>query len=290
MGLKILHFGDVHLPFPAGALRSPAVLHPKRIPALLNFVARRGRKYLDAEAKLHGLCDFLRREPVDWVFYGGDSVNMGLPREFLSAAPQIRAVLALAKRGAMAVPGNHDFYTRRSVAAFKRWMDFGGESDRPEARGASGWPVVRFLDDEAVAVGLNTACPHLAFWDSSGRLADDELDALKRLLDDPEIGGRDYVLLLTHYPLDEAGFFHGMRGTAKIAKALRGRRNLAILHGHNHSSYMRYLPGTEIPLYCSGSLSKNGAEAFWLYDLFGGTLNARRARWLNANWILDSVS
>ena len=43
-GLRILHFGDVHLPFPPGALRTPAVLHPKRVPALLNFFAARGRK------------------------------------------------------------------------------------------------------------------------------------------------------------------------------------------------------------------------------------------------------
>lgn len=287
MDLRILHFGDVHLPFPAGALRTPAVLHPKRIPALLNFYAGRGWKYLEGEKKLNALCEFLRREPADWVLYAGDSVNMGLAREFLSAAPKIGAVLSAARKGALAVPGNHDLYTRGAVGAFRRWMGGAPEGDRPGLRTAAGWPVVKFLDESAVVVGLNTACPHLAFWNSSGRLAKDELERLERLLDDPEIGGRDYVLLLTHYPLDEAGFFHGMRGTEAIAKVLAGRNNLFVLHGHNHSNYLRYFPGTSIPLYCSGSLTKDKAEAFWFYEPFGGTLNARRGRWKNARWVLE---
>lgn len=290
--MRILHFGDVHLPFPPGALRGAAALHPKRLPALLNFALLRGAKYADGAPKLNALGEFLRREPVDWIVYTGDSVNMGLAREFLVAAPALGAVLGAAKKGALSVPGNHDLYTRGAVGAFRKWM--GGlpglrETERPEARGGAdwGWPTVRFLDERTVAVGLDTACPHWAFWDSSGRMARTELDALARLLDDPEVGGRERVLLVTHYPLDEAGFFRGMRGSADIAKVLSGRRNLSILHGHNHANYVRRLPGTEIPLYCCGSLTKAGAEAFWLYEPMGADLNARRGRWRNARWVLE---
>ena len=59
MSLRILHFSDVHLPFPAGAFRTPEIFHPKRLVALLNFYLRRGSKYADAVQKLNGLNDFL---------------------------------------------------------------------------------------------------------------------------------------------------------------------------------------------------------------------------------------
>lgn len=259
---------------------------------MANFALRRAAKYADGMAKLNALGEFLRREPVDWIVYTGDSVNMGLAREFLVAAPVFGAVLGMARRGAMAVPGNHDLYTRGSVGAFRKWM--GGlpglrETERPAARAGAdwGWPTVRFFDERTVAIGLNTACPHWAFWNSSGRLAREELDALEHLLDDPDVEGRERVLLVTHYPLDEAGFFRGMRGSGEIARVLAGRRNLAILHGHNHVNYVRRLPGTDVPLYCCGSLSKAGAESFWLYEPMGPDLNPRRALWRNARWVLE---
>ena len=54
MSLRILHFSDVHLPFPEGAFRPPEMLHPKRLVALANFYLRRGSKYAEAAQKLNG--------------------------------------------------------------------------------------------------------------------------------------------------------------------------------------------------------------------------------------------
>jgi predicted phosphodiesterase len=59
-----------------------------------------------------------------------------------------------------------------------------------------------------------------------------------------------------------------------------------LLHGHNHRPYTYFLPDTAVPLYCAGSLSKAGAESFWLFDLFGESLNARRGAWKNARFAL----
>ena len=288
MGLKILHFGDVHLPVPEGARRTLAVVHPKRLPALLNFALRRGRKYADGERKLEALHEFARREAVDWIVYTGDSVNMGLASEFVHAGTKIASVLREAKKGAMATPGNHDLYAPGSERGFRRWMDFGTENDWPEAEAkGEGWPKVRFLDAESVLVGLNTARPHWAFWNSSGGISAAQLEALERVLDDPAVAGRKYILLATHYPLDEAGAFHGMRGTERLMRVLAGRKGISILHGHNHHAYRRVLPGTDIPLYCCGSLTKEGDESCRLYELFGGGLNARIARWRNARFVVD---
>ena len=286
MSLRILHFSDVHLPFPGGAFRTPEIFHPKRLVALVNFYLRRGSKYAAAVQKLNGLNDYLRREPVDYVLYTGDTLNFGLEREFAEAAPRLSETLALARHGALAVPGNHDLYTRTSLAHHRKHLAPLVRSDLPDAAAPTGYPLVRWLSDEAAAIAFNTSRPNFNFWNSSGRVPALELDALQALLDRPDIAGRRHVFLLTHYPFDESGYFHGLRNSRALLHVLRGRENLVLLHGHNHRPYTYFLPGTSIPLYCAGSLSKAGAESFWLFEPFGDVLNARRGVWKNARFAL----
>ena len=286
MSLRILHFSDVHLPIPPGAFRTPEMLHPKRLVAFLNFHLRRGTKYAEAAQKLHGLNEFLRREPVDYVLFTGDSINFGLEREFTVAAPRLAETFGLARQGALAVPGNHDLYTPASLLHHRKFFAPFFRSDLPEAAAPTGYPLVRWMGDDAVAIAFNTSRPNFNFWNSSGRVPALELDALDRVLEFPEIAARRHVFLMTHYPFDEAGFFHGLRNSRALLKVLRGRENLVLLHGHNHRPYTYFLPDSSIPLYCAGSLSKAGGESFWLFDLFGDSLNARRGAWKNARFVL----
>lgn len=286
MSLRILHFSDIHLPFPPGSFRTPEILHPKRLVALVNFYLRRGSKYADAAQKLQGLNEFLRREPVDYILYTGDALNFGLEREFWDAAPRLAETLALARCGALAVPGNHDLYTGSSLVHHRKYFAPLVRSDLPETATPTGYPLVRWLGDDAVAIAFNTARPHFAFWDSSGTVPVLELDALRQLLDRPEIAARRQIFLMTHYPFDEAGYFHGLHNSRALLRLLRNRENLVLLHGHNHRPYTYFLPDSSVPLYCAGSLSKAGGESFWLFDLFGDSLNPRRGVWKNARFTL----
>lgn len=286
MSLRILHFSDVHLPFPPGAFRTPEILHPKRLVALVNHYLRRGSKYADAYQKLNGLREFLQREPVDYILYTGDTLNFGLEREFTAAAPRLAETLALARRGSLALPGNHDLYTGSSPAFFRKHFAPLVQNDLPEVATTTGFPLVRWLGDEAVAIAFNSARPNFNFWNSSGRVSVLELDALQALLDRPDIDARRHIFLMTHYPFDASGFFHGLRNARALLRRLHGRDNLVFLHGHNHRPYTYFLPGTATPLYCAGSLSKAGSESFWLFDLFGDALNARRGTWKNARFVL----
>ncbi len=286
MSLRILHFSDIHLPCPPGAFHNPGILHPKRLVALLNFYLRRGSKYANAFQKLNGLNEFLRREPVDYLLFTGDTLNFGLEREFTAAAGRLAETFSLARRGALAVPGNHDLYTPASLAHFRNIFSPLVASDLPEATTPTGFPLVRWMGDEAVAIAFNTSRPNFNFWNSSGRLPSAELEALSRLLARPDIASRRHVFLMTHYPFDEAGFFHGLRNSRSLLRLLHGHENLVLLHGHNHRPYTYFLPGSSLPLYCAGSVSKDGAESFWLFDLFGDSLNARRGVWRNARFCL----
>lgn len=286
MSLRILHFSDVHLPFPSGAFRTPEILHPKRLVALFNFYLRRGSKYADALQKLDGLRNFLEREPVDYLLYTGDTLNFGLEREYMIAAPRLASLFALARRGSLAVPGNHDLYTGSSLVHHRKHFAPLHRSDLPDTATPTGHPLVRWMGDDAVAIAFNTARPRFAFWNSSGRVSTLELDALSRLLARPDIATRRRIFLMTHYPFDERGFLHGLRNSRTLLDLLHGRDNLVLLHGHNHRPYTHFLPGTSTPLYCAGSLSKSGAESFWLFDLYGDALNARRGVWKNARFSL----
>ncbi len=286
MSLRILHFSDIHLPFPSGAFRTPTLFHPKRLVALVNFYLRRGGKYAEAYQKLNGLRDFLQREPVDYLLYTGDALNFGLEREYTAAAPRLTEVLSLARQGSLAVPGNHDLYTGDSLVSHRKYFSDQLRSDLPDTVGPTGFPLVRWLGDEAVAIAFNTACPHFNFWNSSGRVPTAEMKALEELLDRPEIARRQHIFLMTHYPFDEAGYFHGLRNSKELLHLLHGRDNLVLLHGHNHRPYTHLIRGTSTPLYCAGSLSKSGGESFWLFDLFGDTLNARQGTWHNARFSL----
>ena len=286
MKLRILHFSDVHLPMPPGAHRTPEFLHPKRIVAFANFALRRGSKYANALRKLAALGDFIRREAVDYVLYTGDTLNFGLEREYMDAAPRLAQTLGLAARGFLALPGNHDLYVGRSLALHRKYFAPLCASDLPDAATPTGYPLVRRMGDDAVAIAFNSARPRFAFWNSSGCVPARELDALQRLLDRPDVASRRHVFLMTHYPFDEAGCFHGLRNSRALLRILAGRENLVLLHGHNHRPYTYFLPESSTPLYCAGSLSKEGGESFWLFEPFGDTLNARRGAWRNARFVL----
>ena len=142
------------------------------------------------------------------------------------------------------------------------------------------------MGDDAVAVAFNTARPNFNFWNSSGRVPSLELDALKAILDRPDVSRRRHVFLMTHYPFDEAGYFHGLRNSRALLRLLHRRENLVLLHGHNHRPYTYFLPESTTPIFCSGSLSKAGAESFWLFEPFGDSLNPRRGVWKNARFVL----
>ncbi len=286
MSLRILHFSDLHLPVPHGSFRTPEAFHPKRIVAALNFALRRSAKYADAHQKLHGLHEFLRREPVDYILFTGDTLNFGLQREYTAAAPRLAETLALARCGALAVPGNHDLYTPASLVHHRKYFAPLVRSDLPADATSTGYPLLRWMGDNAVAIALNSSRPNFNFWNSSGRIPALELESLSRLLERPDIATRRHIFLMTHYPFDEAGFFHGLRNSRALLRRLHGRENLVLLHGHNHRPYTYFLPGSSVPLFCAGSLSKSGAESFWLFDLLGDSLNARRGVWRNARFSL----
>jgi 3',5'-cyclic AMP phosphodiesterase CpdA len=265
----------------------------KRLAGGINFLRGRGRRFEGALQKLDRLADFARSGDVDLVVFSGDFTAMGTRAEFATARA---AVEPFVKSPAefVCVAGNHDIYTRTVVREKRFERTFEGllETDLPDARVDGPWPIVRFLGDDVAVIALNSAKPNPVPWRSSGRIPAPQLDAVRRLLQRPEIGNR-FAFIVTHYaPCLEDGSpdtpTHGLENVEEYLRVCADVRRGAVLCGHVHQTYRVRLPGLEPEVFCAGSATMHELEGFWLFDVRNREITATRGRWVEDRYRLDA--
>ncbi len=233
--LRIAHVSDLHVLSPAGTeLRR--VLFNKRATGYANLLLRRGRVY--RREWLHAVMEAAAAR-ADQLVVTGDITNLSLEGEYEEA----RRLLDVAARSAevTVVPGNHDvylpavFHERRFSHHFSPFM----ESDLPELAldlPSGRFPFVKLRGPIAI-LGLSSAVPRPPFI-SAGYIGHNQLEALRAVLDHPEVRRRAKVVLLHHDPIDSRFRIEQLRGGLVDARALR--RALAplsaglVLFGHLH--------------------------------------------------------
>lgn len=272
--VRLAHISDIHVTArPLGMCLGD--WWTKRCAAWLNVhVGGRGSRFRNAERVL----DVWRTEApgrrFDRIIFSGDATTMGFPRELERAA---RMLGVSESQSGLATPGNHDYCTRPAEGS--------GEFERTFAPWLAGeridghtYPFAQKVGD-AWIVSVNSARGNFWFWDASGRIADDQLDRLRRLLKALSPGPR---ILVTHYPICLANgksesYAHGLRNCEKaIGIAAEGGVKLW-LHGHRHDFYWFAKP-TQAPfaVICAGSGTQNKLWSYLEYDLNGSSLAARR--------------
>jgi 3',5'-cyclic AMP phosphodiesterase CpdA len=240
--VRIAHLSDLHLLSLEGAV--PFRLFNKRITGYLNL--RFHRKSVHKPFAVRAAARAIRRLDVDHAVITGDVSNLALENEFELVRRFLADDLGLPPERVSLVPGNHDAYTsgahrsRRFARAFEPFL----RSDLPEltAAGAS-FPFVH-LRGPAAIIGLSTAVPRLPLV-ASGELGRDQLAALDRILDHPEVRGRTPVVL-QHHPIHNPASaikstFEGLRDAAAEAKLLGRVKRGLVLHGHLHRRVHRKL-------------------------------------------------
>ena len=113
--VRLAHFSDVHVTVrPLGwALRD---LRSKRVSGWFNLKALgRGHNFRHAVAVARTLVADLRARRPDHLVFSGDATALGFTRELAHAAKLLH-VTGGSPPG-IAVPGNHDYYTRRAAKA-----------------------------------------------------------------------------------------------------------------------------------------------------------------------------
>lgn len=288
--IRVLHFSDVHVPVPWGALPWRQMAN-KRLLGAANQWLRRRKRFARAREKLTALAEFARARRVDVGICTGDYTVLGTEPELCAARAAVEALVRM-PLGFVTVPGNHDVYLRDSVrdARFERAFGDLLANDWPEYAVDSRWPLVRLFGESLAVVAVESARPNPEPWRSSGRVPEAQLRALSRVLVDPRMAER-IVLVVTHYAARRRDGtpdrrFHGMENADALVDACGAHPRAALLHGHIHWRYHLGLAGMP-PMFGAGSATDAGREGAWLFEVEPGALRAVPLSWGEVGWSAD---
>lgn len=275
--VRLAHFSDVHIT--ARRLGwGRADWLSKRVSGWLHLGPfGRGRRFRTADAILAQLVADLQRRRPDHVVFSGDATALGFESE-LARAAEVLGMAGPDVLPGLAVPGNHDYYTRTAAASglFERY--FAPWQTGLRVDGAT-YPFAQRAGDVWL-VAVNSCRGNLWTWDASGGVDAAQLDRLNRLL--ASLEGEGPRVLVTHYPICLASGqpekrHHGLRDLAAfVAVAARGGVSLW-LHGHRHGWYHLDRPAfAPFPVICAGSATERSLWSYGEYTITGRRLHGQR--------------
>lgn len=265
----LAHVSDIHITMKPLRLNRRD-LFTKRLTGWINLrYLGRARRFRMAEEVLSTAMTEVRRRRPDHFIFSGDATNLGAETEFARAA-SLLGVGDPEMPPALAVPGNHDYYTRKVVNARIFEQHFGP------------WQVGHRVDDEVYPfaqrvghvwlIGVNSSTANRWPWDAAGRVGPAQMERLRRLLTSLAPGPR---ILVTHYPVSlrngrPENRFHHLRDVRElVAVAAHGGVSLW-LHGHRHGAYHVTDPRVApFPIICVGSTTQYGLWSYNEYTIHG---------------------
>ncbi|MFT3878975.1 MAG: metallophosphoesterase [Gemmatales bacterium] len=237
--LRLIHFSDIHV-FQPGARWKTREYFTKRVTGYFNNrYLPRSNRFKQASLVLQKLVEDAYSRSPDLVIFSGDATTLGVEEEFAHAAELLR-VGQPGTPPALAVPGNHDYYTTHSVrkGLFERHF--------------APWQVGHRLDQETYPfarkvghlylVAVNSCQWNRWSWDATGKVGIDQLLRLERLLSSEEARGC-IKILVTHYPLALADGKperrqRRLRDLKDLLDIAQKYQVQLWLHGHRHQSYV----------------------------------------------------
>jgi 3',5'-cyclic AMP phosphodiesterase CpdA len=281
--IRLAHFSDIHISVPDLDWH-PADWFNKRLTGWFNdrWLGRRYR-FRKARSVLTTLMADLPAREVDHVIFSGDATALGFKQEIAQAAMLLRISAPEGIPG-LAVPGNHDYYTRSAAAS--------GWFEQYFARWQSGLRVDNATYPFAQRIGpvwlvaVNSSTGNRRPWDASGAVDATQLDRLQRLLEGLDDGLR---ILVTHYPvcLDSGRSerrSHGLRNLREVVQVAAAGGVGLWLHGHRHGPYViARPPGIPFPVVCAGSATQFARWSYGEYTIEGQHLKGVRREFCQSN-------
>ena len=281
--LRVLHFSDTHVDIQIRHMAWKRWFSKRAIGAI-NLLRGRGKYFDDAEEKIAALIEFKEANNIDLVIHTGDYTALGLEAE-LKLAKELVAPLMTPPQRYVTVPGNHDIYVHEGNSHYRFSEQFCSvlQNDLPEYCRGGHWPLIRLVGDNVAVIALNSSKPNPIPWHSNGRIPREQLDALEEILQDPRVKDR-YIFVMTHYaPRLENGEpdtkLHGLINADDLLEKCKAVKHGAILCGHIHRTYQLDLENMNCDLYCAGSATMEGHEGFWVYEVEGKEMKAKRVFW-----------
>jgi 3',5'-cyclic AMP phosphodiesterase CpdA len=274
--IRLAHFSDIHITaWPLGW--SWRDRFTKRYLGWVNFrwLGRRFR-FRQADEVLRALMVDLKGRSVDRVVFSGDATALGFEAEFQRATDLLGLADSRALPG-LAVPGNHDYYTRAVEAAslFERYFAPWQHGVRVDE---AVYPFAQQVGPLWL-VGVNSCTGNRWPWDAGGSVRASQLERLGRLLAQLDPGPR---VLVTHYPVRLANGqperrSHGLRDLADLVQVAADGGVCLWLHGHRHTPYFHLRTAeAPFPIVCAGSATQNGLWSYGEYVFDGRHFRAVR--------------
>jgi len=271
---RLAHISDIHITVSEVGM-TMRDWWSKRTASWVNLrLLGRGRRFRFSDRVLGVWREEIASRGVERVIFSGDATAMGFPSELERAGHLIGVDSGLA---GIAVPGNHDYGTRKAAMSgdfervFEPWLD--GQRVDDET-----YPFAQKVGDVWL-VALNSAKGNFWFWDASGRVGDTQLERLRQLLAELSPGPR---IIVTHYPLFlESGrperHARSLRDGPEVVRVAAEGGVKLWLHGHRHGFYwFENVPGVPFAMVCAGSGTQSGLWSYLEYDLEGDRLQGRR--------------
>jgi 3',5'-cyclic AMP phosphodiesterase CpdA len=272
MAVRLAHFSDIHLTSKPLGWR-PRDWISKRLTGWMNLrLLGRGRRFKKAPAVVLALMRAVRERQPDALVFTGDATGMGFESEFVVAAKAL-GVGDDTLPPAVAVPGNHDYYTRRSVreGLFEAYL---GPWQVGQRVGEETYPFARRVGDVWL-ICANSSTVNRWNWDASGEFGPEQLARLKKLCATLGPGVR---VLVTHYPLRTARGLveprvHRLRDHEE-ALAVADECGIGLwLHGHIHRGFvLQPSAALPFPVVCVGSSAQNNRWTYNEYAITGTRL------------------
>jgi len=274
--VRLAHFSDLHFTQKKPGWRA-SDLFSKRVPAWINMrLFGRGYRFRHATKVLEALAAELPLRNLNHLVFSGDATALGFEAEVQGAARLLR--VGETGLGGLAVPGNHDYFTNKSISsgAFERF--FGP------------WQVGKRLDNQVYPfaqkvghlwlIGVNSCTSNRWPWDASGEVGPDQLERLKQLLAQLGPGLR---ILVTHYPVLRANRrreprIRALRDLDRMLEVAANGNIRLWLHGHRHDRF-HHRPeegSVPFPVVCAGSATQSGRWSYVEYTLTGTLLHGLR--------------
>jgi 3',5'-cyclic AMP phosphodiesterase CpdA len=274
--IRLAHLSDIHVT----AARLEWRLRDwfsKRYPGWINYrwLGRRYR-FRQADEVLGVLGEELRRGQFDRLIFSGDATAMGFESEFRRAAELLHVGDPAMPRG-LAVPGNHDYYTRHVAASglFECYFKFWQEGQRVDG---SLYPFAQRVG-HVWLVGVNSCTGNVWPWDAAGSAGSQQRQRLARLLAGLSTGPR---ILVTHYPVclatgEKEPRTHNLRDAEELVRVAAEGGVSLWLHGHRHGAYFVEQPSlAPFPVVCAGSATQSRRWSFGVYTIDGLDFRATR--------------
>jgi 3',5'-cyclic AMP phosphodiesterase CpdA len=272
--IRLAHFSDIHITAPRLEWKLGDVFS-KRLSSWLHLRMGRSRRFALADEIVTRLMDELPGRSIDHFVFSGDATALGFESEVRRAAELLR--VGTQAIGGIAVPGNHDYCTRRAAASgnferhFAPWQT-------GQRIGAHAYPFAQAVGPLWL-IGVNAATGNRWPWDAAGAVGPDQLARLQQLLEVLTGGLR---VLVVHFPICLATghrekWHHGLRDLDVLLDVAHAGGVKLWLHGHRHSPYYLQTPDrASFPVICAGAATQRGLWSYGEYTIDGEHLHAVR--------------